>query len=586
MATAQYRSEVWCPDNGDGTYTNPVINADYSDPDVCVGGPSGEDYYMTASSFQCTPGLPILHSRDLVNWEIVGYALKELYTGFPELIKHFSTPQHGNGVWAPSIRYHDGEYYIYWGDPDFGVFMVKTRGGDPAGEWEAPVCVIEGKGYIDTCPLWDDDGRCYLVNGWANSRAKFASVLTVRELSADGTKAIGQPVIVFDGNGTENRTCEGPKFYKRDGWYWIMCPAGGVPTGFQLAMRSKSPYGPYEHKIVLAQGKTNINGPHQGGWVHTKFGEDWFLHFQDKEAYGRVVHLQPVDWSSGWPIMGKKGEPVTTYNKPITNNQYPITNNQYPITNNQYPITNNQYPITNNQYPITNPVESDEFNYVGGDLQSVGGDLQSPTIGKQWQWQANYDEKFGVPTAFGTFRIYTHKLEEGWKNLWLVPNMLLQKTPADRFTVTTKFRFTSKADGQFGGLIMMGLDYSALVVKRVTPPSGETAGAFQLIQMTCKAADKGKPQTETVLATLKPTAEDKTDYKPGIHEDIFLRFTVDDSKLHFSYSLDGKKFQPCGEEFRMREGKWIGAKFGFVSAETNPSADRGWVEADWIRVTK
>ena len=219
-------------------------------------------------------------------------------------------------------------------------------------------------------------------------------------------------------------------------------------------------------------------------------------------------------------------------------------------------------------------------------MQSVGGDLQSPTIGKQWQWQANYDEKFGVPTAFGTFRIYTHKLEEGWKNLWLVPNMLLQKTPADRFTVTTKFRFTSKADGQFGGLIMMGLDYSALVVKRVTPPSGETAGAFQLIQMTCKAADKGKPQTETVLATLKPTAEDKTDYKPGIHEDIFLRFTVDDSKLHFSYSLDGKKFQPCGEEFRMREGKWIGAKFGFVSAETNPSADRGWVEADWIRVTK
>ena len=337
MATAQYRSEVWCPDNGDGTYTNPVINADYSDPDVCVGGPSGEDYYMTASSFQCTPGLPILHSRDLVNWEIVGYALKELYTGFPELIKHFSTPQHGNGVWAPSIRYHDGEYYIYWGDPDFGVFMVKTRGGDPAGEWEAPVCVIEGKGYIDTCPLWDDDGRCYLVNGWANSRAKFASVLTVRELSADGTKAIGQPVIVFDGNGTENRTCEGPKFYKRDGWYWIMCPAGGVPTGFQLAMRSKSPYGPYEHKIVLAQGKTNINGPHQGGWVHTKFGEDWFLHFQDKEAYGRVVHLQPVDWSSGWPIMGKKGEPVTTYNKPITNNQYPITNNQYPTNEGAQP---------------------------------------------------------------------------------------------------------------------------------------------------------------------------------------------------------------------------------------------------------
>ena len=531
-AFAQYKSLVWSPDNGNGTYTNPVINADYSDPDVCVG-PSGEDYYLTASSFQCIPGLPILHSKDLVNWEIVGHALTSLYEGDEALQQHFSTPQHGAGVWAPSIRYHNGEYYIYWGDPDYGVYMVKTK--NPAGKWDAPVCVIRGKGYIDTTPLWDDDGRCYLVNGWANSRAKFASVLTVRELSADGTRAIGQPVIVFDGNGNENHTCEGPKFYKRDGWYWILCPAGGVPTGFQLAMRSKSPFGPYEHKVVLAQGKTAINGPHQGGWIHTKYGEDWFLHFQDKETYGRVVHLQPVDWSSGWPIMGKKGEPVVTYQKPRSSSS-----------------------------TIVNPVESDEFN--------------SPTLGKQWQWQANYDEKYGVPTAFGTFRIYTHKLDEGWKSLWEVPNMLLQKTPADKFTVTTKLRMTSKADGQFGGLIMMGLDYSALVVRRI-------GQEFQLVQMTCKGADKGKQQTESLIATLKPTWEDKTQYRPGIHEDIYLRLAVDDSKLRFSYSADGKKFTECGEEFQMKEGKWIGAKFGFVAAESDPKCDRGWVEADWIRIT-
>ena len=533
MAAAQYKSQVWSPDNGDGTYTNPVINADYSDPDVCVG-PSGEDYYLTASSFQCVPGLPVLHSRDLVNWEIVGYALKSLYEGDAALQRHFSTPQHGAGVWAPSIRYHNGEYYIYWGDPDYGVYMVKTK--DPAGEWEKPVCVIPGEGMIDTTPLWDEDGRCYLVNGWANSRSKFASVLCVRELSADGTRPIGNPVIVFDGNGTENRTCEGPKFYKRDGWYWIMCPAGGVPTGFQLAMRSKSPFGPYEHKIVLAQGKTVINGPHQGGWIHTKYGEDWFLHFQDKEAYGRVVHLNPVDWSSGWPIMGKKGEPVTTFRKPKSSSNV-----------------------------VVNPVESDEFS------QTV--------LGKQWQWHANYDQTFGMPTAFGTMRIYTHKLGEGAKSLWEVPNLLLQKTPADVFTVTAKLRMTSKAEGQFGGVIMMGLDYSALVVKRV-------GDEFQLVQMTCKAADKGKAQTETVLATLKATEKDKITYKPGIHEDIYLRMKVADSKLRFAYSTNGKKFTDCGEEFKMREGKWIGAKFGFVAAEPASKNDRGWVEADWIRVTK
>ncbi|MCR4604078.1 MAG: glycoside hydrolase 43 family protein [Prevotella sp.] len=534
MATAQhYKSQVWSPDNGDGTYTNPVINADYSDPDVCVG-PSGEDYYLTASSFQCIPGLPILHSRDLVNWEIVGHALTSLYSGDQELVQHFSNVQHGNGVWAPSIRYHDGEFYIYWGDPDHGVYMVKSKGGDPAAKWEDPVCVISGKGYIDTTPLWDDDGRCYLVNGWANSRAKFASVLTVRELSADGTRPIGQPVIVFDGNGNENHTCEGPKFYKRDGWYWIMCPAGGVPTGFQLAMRSKSPYGPYEHKVVLAQGKTNINGPHQGGWIHTKYGEDWFLHFQDKEAYGRVVHLQPVDWTTGWPVMGENGEPVTTYKKPQSSGN-----------------------------TIMNPVESDEFNL--------------PEVGKQWQWQANYDEKYGVPTAFGTFRIYTHKLAEEWKNLFLVPNMLLQKTPADKFTATAKLRMTSKADGQFGGIIMMGLDYSALVLRR-------NASNFQLVQMTCKGADKGKQQEETIIATLKPTEEDQTTYRPGIHEDIYLRLTVNDSKVRFSYSSNGKKFKDCGKEFQMKEGKWIGAKFGFIAAESDPKCDRGWLEADWLHV--
>ena len=524
LASAQYVSKVWSPENGDGTYTNPVINADYSDPDVCVGA-SGEDYYMTASSFQCVPGLPILHSKDLVNWEIINYALGNLYEGDEALLEHFSSPRHGAGVWAPSIRYHAGWYYIYWGDPDFGVYMVKTQ--DPAGKWEAPVCVIKGQGYIDTTPLWDEDGRCYLVNGWANSRSKFASVLTVRELSADGTRAIGQPVIVFDGNGTENRTCEGPKFYKRDGWYWIMCPAGGVPTGFQLAMRSRSPYGPYEHKIVLAQGKTTINGPHQGGWVHTKYGEDWFLHFQDKEAYGRVVHLNPVDWSTGWPIMGKKGEPVTTYKKPKSSSK-----------------------------TVVNPVESDEFN--------------SNKLGLQWQWHANYDEKFGMPTAFGTYRIYNYKLSDNFVNFWEVPNLLLQKTPADKFTATTKIRFTAKAEGQMGGLIMMGLDYSALVVKRV-------GKQFQLLQLTCKAADKGTPQTEQLIATLKPSAEDKIDYKPAIHMDIYLRLSVDNSKLKFAYSLDG--------EFQMREGKWIGAKFGYVSVDDNAKSDRGNLDADWIRVT-
>jgi len=525
QASAQYRSEVWCPDNGDGTYQNPVLNADYSDPDViCVG----DDYYLTASSFQCMPGLPVLHSRDLVNWTIIGYALQRQFPG--------QLPQHGNGVWAPSIRHHNGEFYIYWGDPDRGVMMVKTK--NPAGPWEEPVCVIPGKGMIDTCPLWDDDGRCYLVNGWANSRAGFNSVLTVRELSADGTRPIGQPVIVFDG-GNRDYTTEGPKFYKRDGWYWIMCPAGGVETGWQLAMRSKSPYGPYESKTVLRQGKTSVNGPHQGGWVHTALGEDWFLHFQDKGPYGRVVHLQPVDWSSGWPVMGKKGEPVLTHRKPKTMAAV----------------------------AVVNPVESDDFN--------------EPRLGLQWQWQADYDPLYGMPTADGHFRLFTWKLPNTPKpeNMWLVPNMLLQKTPADRFTATTKIRLAAKAEHQRAGIIMMGLDYSALVVERV----GEE---FLLKQLTCHNADKGQAEQAQVIATLKPTDRDKIPYHPAIYLDIQLRMTVSDGLVNFAYSRDGKSFQPVGTAFKMREGKWIGAKMGLVAVEDNEKSDSGLLDVDWFRVAK
>ena len=536
MASAQtnYQSQVWSPDNCDGTYTNPVINADYSDPDICVG-PSGKDYYMTASSFNCIPGLPILHSTDLVNWRIIGHALSELRP-----LEVFNKPAHGMGVWAPCIRYHNGEFYIYWGDPDYGVFMVKTK--DPAGRWDDPVLVIEGKGMIDTSPLWDEDGRCYLVNGWAGSRSNVKSMLSVRELSADGSKAIGQPVIVFDGNNTHH-TAEGPKFYKRNGWYWIMCPAGGVATGWQLAMRSKSPYGPYECKKVMAQGKSSVNGPHQGGWVHTTYGEDWFLHFQDKGAYGRVVHLQPVTWKDNWPVMGKVptkgycGEPYLTYRKPKSE-----------------------------QSVLVNPVESDEFN--------------EPRLGLQWQWHANYNQLYGQPTSYGFFRLYNNKLSENFVNLWEAPNLLLQKTPADEFVVTTKVRVAAKQEGNYGGLIMMGRDYSALVIKRV----GE---AFQLQQLTCIGADKNKKETVEVLADLLPTEKDKINYDPAIYEELYLQLTVHQGgKMTFAYSKNGKKFTAVGKEFTMKEGKWIGAKFGFVAEQPYGKGVVGFMDIDWVRISQ
>jgi beta-xylosidase len=283
-------SKVWVSDQGNGTYKNPVLHADYSDPDACR---VGDVYYMTASSFDAVPGLPILQSKDLVNWTLIGHALKR-----QPPVEHFEKTQHGNGVWAPAIRFHKGEFYLYYPDPDFGIYLTKAT--NPAGPWTEPVLVEGGKGLIDPCPLWDEDGQVYLVHGWAGSRAGIKSILTVKKLNAEGTRVVDEGVIVYDGHETDP-TVEGPKFYKRHGYYYIFAPAGGVSTGWQLVLRSKNVYGPYKRKVVMDQGSTPINGPHQGAWVETKPmpgkpGEDWFLHFQDKGPYGRVVHLQPMRW--------------------------------------------------------------------------------------------------------------------------------------------------------------------------------------------------------------------------------------------------------------------------------------------------
>ena len=559
MAQSGYKSQVWSPDNGDGTFTNPVINADYSDPDVCVGA-SGEDFYLTASSFSHVPGLPILHSKDLVNWQIVNHAIKALPP-----YDRYNVPQHGNGVWAPSIRYNQNNqlYYIYWGDPDLGVFVTTAK--DPEGEWTEPKCIISGKGMIDTCPLWDEDGRCYLVNGWANSRCQFNSVLTVREMTPDGMQAISDPVIVFDGNGTNDRTSEGPKFYKRDGWYWIMNPAGGVPIGHQLAMRSRSPFGPYESKTVLAQGDTNINGPHQGAWVHLKSGEDWFLHFQDKEAYGRVVWLEPVKWVDGWPTMGEKVGKVKAYGKLEKYCGQPVLTYKKPKVN---------VPVN---VPV-NPVESDEFN--------------TTVLGKQWQWNANYDQTYGMPTPYGYYRVFCHRQSADYKNMWEAGNLLLQKTPADNFTATAKVEVTAKDEDQYGGITVFGMDYSALVLRRV-------GDEFQLQQITCKKADKGGAEDIKVLKTFKPSSADKVDYQPALHRQMYLRLSVKyiggknsdgtnkhEAHVQFAYSEDGKKFHDCGDVFTMRQGKWVGAKVGILAAEKAGKKVRGWVDVDWFRITK
>ncbi len=514
-------SLVHAPDNLDGTYTNPIIHADYSDPDVIR---VGDDFYMTASSFNAIPGLPILHSKDLVNWRIINHALRR-----QEPFDIFRKPQHGGGVWAPAIRFHDGEFYIYYGDPDFGIYMTKSK--DPAGIWSQPLLIKEAKGWIDPCPLWDDDGNAYLVHAFAGSRAGIKSVLVVNRMNKEGTRIIDDGVVVFDGH-EKHPTVEGPKFHKIGEYYYISAPAGGVATGWQLVLRSKNIYGPYEEKIVLAQGKTAINGPHQGALVDTQNSEWWFLHFQDRGAYGRIVHLQPAVWKNGFPVIGNDtdgdgtGEPVTRFKKPNVGLQS----------------------------PMQTPQDSDEFN--------------NALIGPQWQWHANSEAVWAMPfPQRGVLKMFSVQTPENYKNLWDLPNLLLQKFPAEVFTATAKIKFEPRFEGERFGLVVMGLDYAVLGVTFKD-------GKILLSQADAKNADQGT--TEVVGS--------QTEIKS---REIYLRVTVAKGAVCvFSTSPDGKTFSPVGVPFTAREGKWIGAKVGFVFTRPGKFNDAGSAEIDWFRFEK
>lgn len=538
----EYVSEVWSPDLGNGKYINPIIDADYSDPDVVR---VGDDYYMTASSFSDIPGLPVLHSKDLVNWTIIGHAIAEM----PDYAK-FKTPNHGNAVWAPSIRYHNGEFFIYYGDPDLGIFMTKTK--NPAGPWEPLTLVHKAKGIIDCCPFWDEDGKAYLPHGYAGSRAGVKSIIGMIEMTPDGKSTIGQDRIIYDGH-LDNETIEGAKMYKRGDWYYIFSPAGGVPTGWQEVLRSKNPWGPYETRNVLEQGDTDINGPHQGAWIDTPDGkEDWFIHFQDKGPYGRVMNLEPMKWlENGWPVIGvdpdgdERGVPVRTYKKPNVGKTY----------------------------PRQTPQDSDEFDSI--------------ELGKQWQWKDNPSALwYYCDAAASKLRLFSNALPENAKTIYDLPNLLLQKFPARNFTATAKVQFFPRKkdgklmEGERAGIVVMGYNFGTLSLM-------SRKDGIYLVQTECYKANKGGEESEVEAVKVDDGKE------------MYLRMRLDytgpkvpkqkpdyTAEATFYYSFDGKKYTKIGNPVKVDVGHWIGAKLGMYCSRSWSSNDSGWLDIDWFRVTK
>nr|WP_314861195.1 glycoside hydrolase 43 family protein [uncultured Undibacterium sp.] len=511
-ATLHNQATVWEPDLGNGRYRNPIIHADYSDPDVIR---VGDQYYMTASSFNSAPGLPLLRSTDMIHWSLVGHALSNLVP-----TEMFSTPQHGKGVWAPSLRFHDGKFWIFYPDPDVGIYVMTAK--DFAGPWTAPHLLIAGKGLIDPTPLWDDDGKAWLLHAWAKSRAGFNNQLTLRSMTNDARRIIEDKGVIIDGNNVAGyTTLEGPKFYKHNGWYYIFAPAGGVEHGWQTVFRAKNILGPYEDKIVLAQGSSNTNGPHQGAWVSAQDGSDWFYHFQDKRAYGRIVHLQPMTWENDWPVMGVRnsktgiGEPVTEWQKPLGK------------------------AITDKASKVT-PSESDDFS--------------RSQLSLQWQWNANWKADWYSLTAHKNhLRLYPQTLIET-NNLIEYPAIILQKIPAPEFSVTVKVSLSTNTDGDRAGLTLYGLNYAWIGIQR-------HQGKYELRYSTCTG--QGKCQ-EKIL-------EHKPISTPELHFRLIARTG---GVTQFYYSENTKDFLPLGSPFVAVQGRWVGAKIGLFSTTPTTKSNK------------
>lgn len=509
--------KMWIADQGDGNYKNPILYTDYSDPDAIR---VGDDFFMIASSFSNVPSVPILHSKDLVNWKVINYVMERLP------FERYDTPQYGCGAWAPAIRFHEGLYYVFIPFPDEGIMMCTAE--DPWGKWSEPHFIKQNAGWIDPCPFWDEDGTMYMVNGFAKSRIGFKSALYISPLRDEGAGLTAFPDeggFVYDGHATQP-TIEGPKLYKRNGYYYIFAPAGGVKPGWQTVLRSRKILGPYEERIVLHQGNTEVNGPHQGAWVDTRSGEDWFLHFQDVGSAGRIVHLQPMHWVDDWPVIGINqdengcGEPAAVYRKPDVGAVC----------------------------PIDAPDDSDFF--------------EGKNLGLQWQWNANPAQCW-YAVGDSVLRLYAQKQEPG-QLMSDMGNLLTQKWPAPEFTITTCLHLDEMKDGDACGMVSLGKYCDNLLVRQEN-------GARSLEQRIEKKEKKWTEESRTSIEAVEG-------------DTLYLRMKVRNAKkVSWEMSPDGETYHAVGQETAAEAmpGGWVGVKAGLAAVHEGEGAC-GCVKAEYF----
>ena len=473
-------------DQGNGTYVNPILNADYSDPDAIR---VGDKYYMVASDFHFM-GMQMLESDDLVNWTLVSKVYDRI-----NLTQYEEMDAYAEGSWAPALRYHDGKFWVFFCTPYDGLFM--TTATDPQGPWAPLHHVKDVDNWEDPCPFWDEDGQAYLGRSILG-----AGPIIIHKMSPDGRELLDEGRTVYTGP-----VAEGTKIHKFGEYYYLSIPEGGVQTGWQTILRSKNIYGPYEKKVVLEQGMTAINGPHQGSIVDTPDGEWWFLHFQERNPIGRVVHLQPMHWKDGWPVIGVDqdmngiGEPVLTWQNP-----------GWKVHKNATELREDKMLEVKDKGYL--PAHSDDFN--------------SPELGLQWQFNHNpVDGEWSLTERKGWLTINALKGESFRK----ARNTIAQKSMGYVGEFTVKLDLSSLKENDYAGLAMMAQwNWQVGVMKK-----------------------------DDKLYLYKGSDDNAVEVSmPYMKNVIYLRIHLNAlaNTYSFSYSENNKDFTPIGDSTDMWNGHW------------------------------
>jgi len=491
-AVAQRTSRSWASDNGNGTYSNPLFYDEFSDPDMIR---VGADYYLTGTTMHTMPGLPILHSRDLVNWRIVGYALDRLDLG-PDFRLEDGKEIYGQGIWAPSFRYHNGTYYIFANVNRFGLQVYRAT--DPRGPWKHNR--LE-KGLHDISVLFDDDGKIYAVYG--------ARTIRIVEFNQDLTavKPETDRVLIEPAKGMG----EGSHIYKIHGKYYIVSAVPGAHVPMKCA-RADRLEGPWEVTTIsedesLGIGQSyrikgnrrtppfELNPPdanprlsltlHQGGIVDTPGGEWWGFSMQDHNAVGRLTSLSPVTWVDGWPYFGLPGNLKRTPSTWVK-------------------------PNTGHVEPVTSPYDRSD-------------DFAGPALGKVWQWNhAPDDSKWSLRERPGYLRLHSLPAAE----FWWARNSLTQRAVGPESTATAELDARGLEAGDVAGLALLNLPYAWVGVKR--------EGAGHVVSFYDQLS--GATLQEAIGA-------------PRVWLRAHCNFDTDVAEL--SYSTDGAKFKSIGNELKL-----------------------------------